>query len=123
MIESLYSVKQIRQNSEKVDELGRVFDLEPICHPRTIQQAVHIGTSTKYHQISSSGTESGTSEDMTLSDHSMYVDSDISDELRLKVTCSLRDSNNTFVSHSVLSTLWPGCTIFFVSLVKLMLFV
>ncbi|KFK32518.1 hypothetical protein AALP_AA6G253400 [Arabis alpina] len=85
MNESLYNVKQIRQNIEKVDEMSRVFDLEPICRPRTIQQAVHLGTSTTYNQLFSSGTESGTSEDMTLADHSMYVDVDISDELRLKV--------------------------------------
>ncbi|RID66452.1 hypothetical protein BRARA_D01591 [Brassica rapa] len=83
MSESLYKVKQFGQNSEKVDELTCVFDLEPVCHPRTIQQAVHFGKSTKPpHQVSSSGTES---EDMTLSHHSIFVDSDISDELRLKV--------------------------------------
>ena len=81
MSESLYKVKQLGQNSE---ELTCVFDLEPVCRPRTIQQAVHSGKSTKPpHQVSSSGTES---EDMTLSHHSIFVDSDISDELRLKVT-------------------------------------
>ncbi|CAN7060628.1 unnamed protein product [Brassica rapa subsp. trilocularis] len=80
MSESLYKVKQLGQNSE---ELTCVFDLEPVCRPRTIQQAVHSGKSTKPpHQVSSSGTES---EDMTLSHHSIFVDSDISDELRLKV--------------------------------------
>ncbi|CDY67184.1 BnaAnng23780D [Brassica napus] len=62
MSESLYKVKQLGQNSE---ELTCVFDLEPVCRP-----------------LSSSGTES---EDMTLSHHSIFVDSDISDELRLKV--------------------------------------
>ncbi|CAH2060848.1 unnamed protein product [Thlaspi arvense] len=85
MSESLYNVKQLGQNSETVDELCGVFDLEPRCCPRPNQQAVHLGTSKKYHQVSSSGLDSGTSEDMTLADHSIYVDSDISDELRLKV--------------------------------------
>ncbi|EOA26905.1 hypothetical protein CARUB_v10022994mg [Capsella rubella] len=85
MSESLYNVKQLGQNSEKVDDLIPAFDLEPICRPRQIQQAVRFGTSTKDHQVSSIGTESGTSVDMTLADHCMYVDSDISDELRLKV--------------------------------------
>lgn len=84
MSESLYNVKQLGQNCEKGNELSRVFDLEHICRPRQIQ-AVNFGTSTKNHQVSSSGTESGTSVDMTLADHCMYVDSDISDELRLKV--------------------------------------
>ncbi|CAN6841855.1 unnamed protein product [Brassica oleracea] len=88
MSESLYIVKQLGQNSEKVDELRCVIDLEPVCRPRTIQQAVNSGKSTKpHHQVSSSGTESGTSEDMiTLSHHSIFVDSNISDELRLKVS-------------------------------------
>ncbi|CAN8284368.1 unnamed protein product [Cochlearia groenlandica] len=87
MSESLYVVKQLGQISEKVDDLSQVYDLETICRPRAIPQAVHFGTSTttKCHQVSSSGTESGTSGDMSLSIHSMYVDSDISDELRLKV--------------------------------------
>ena len=91
MSESLYIVKQLGQNSEKVDELRCVIDLEPVCRPRTIQQAVNSGKSTKpHHQVSSSGTESGTSEDMiTLSHHSIFVDSDISDELRLKVSCTV----------------------------------
>lgn len=85
MSESLYNVKQLGKNCEKVDDLSRVFDLESICRPRQIQQAVHFGTSTKNYQVSSTGTESGTSVDMTLADNCMYVDSDISDELRLKV--------------------------------------
>ncbi|XP_024015814.1 uncharacterized protein LOC18025582 isoform X2 [Eutrema salsugineum] len=85
MSESLYNVKQLEQNSEKVDDLSRVFDLEPICRPRPSQQAVHFGTAKKYCQVSSSETEISTSVDMTLADHSMYVDSDISNELRVKV--------------------------------------
>ncbi|KAL1199495.1 hypothetical protein V5N11_008715 [Cardamine amara subsp. amara] len=85
MSESLYNVKQLGQNSGKADDLSRVFDLESICRPRPIQQAAHFGTSKKYNQVSSSGTESATSEDVTLADHSMYVDLDVSDELRLKV--------------------------------------
>lgn len=110
MSESLYNVKQLGQNSEKGDELSRVFDLESICRPRPIQLAAHFGT-LKYRQVSSSGTESGASKDMTLSDHSMYIDSDISDELRLKVICRFRDLNNhSFfcVFHWILSTCWPG---------------
>lgn len=94
MSESLYNVKQLGQNREKADDLSLVFDLESVCRPRPIQQAAHFGASKKYNQVSSSGTESAASEDMTLADHSMYVDSDISDELRLKVICRFRDSNN-----------------------------
>ncbi|CAH8319365.1 unnamed protein product [Eruca vesicaria subsp. sativa] len=85
MSESLYKVKQLGKGSEKVDQLSRVFDVESICRPRIIQQAVHFGTSTKYHQVSSSGTVTDTSEDMTLADHSIYIDSDISDDLRVKL--------------------------------------
>ncbi|CAA7019648.1 unnamed protein product [Microthlaspi erraticum] len=85
MSESLYNVKQLGPDSGKVDDVSRVIDLESVCRPRAIQKPVHFGTSAKNHQETSSGTETVTSEDMTLSDHSMYIDSDISDELRLKV--------------------------------------
>ncbi|KAL0741055.1 hypothetical protein Bca4012_082568 [Brassica carinata] len=94
MSESLYNVKQLGQNSEKVDELRCVFDLQPVCRPRTM----------KPHQVSSSGTESGTSEDMTLSNHSIFVDSDISDELRLKVLKVAGDQG-----AKVIDTWFVGC--------------
>ncbi|KAF8080849.1 hypothetical protein N665_0919s0013 [Sinapis alba] len=101
MSESLYNVKQLGQNSEKVDELRCDFDLEPICRPRTI----HFGTSTRPpHQVSSSGTESGTSEDMTLSHHSIFVDSDISDDLRLKVLKVAGDQG-----AKIIDTWFVGC--------------
>lgn len=89
MSESLYTVKQLGQNSEKVDDLTCVFDLQPVCRPRAIMKS--------HHQVSSSGTESGTSGDMTLSDHSIFVDSDISDELRLKVKlCVFQQAPQSF---------------------------
>ncbi|KAF8055264.1 hypothetical protein N665_1300s0011 [Sinapis alba] len=70
MSESLYNVKQF---GKKVDEqLSRVFDVESICRP---QQA----------EPGSSGTVTDTREDMTLADHSIYIDSDISVDLRVKV--------------------------------------
>ncbi|KAJ0260230.1 BRCT domain DNA repair protein [Hirschfeldia incana] len=94
MSESLYTVKQLGQNSEKVDEPTCVFDLESVCRPRTM----------KPHQVSSSGTESGTSGDMTLSDHSIFVDSDISDELRLKVLKVAGDQG-----AKVIDTWFVGC--------------
>ncbi|KAG2298801.1 hypothetical protein Bca52824_035273 [Brassica carinata] len=77
MGESLYNVKQFGKSSEKVDELSQV---ESICPP---QQALHFGTST---HVSSSGTVADTSEGMmTLAVHSVYIDSDISVDLRAKV--------------------------------------
>lgn len=95
MSESLYNVKQLGQNSEKVDELRCVFDLQPVCRPRTM----------KPHQVSSSGTESGgTSEYMALSEHSIFVDSDISGELRLKVLKVAGDQG-----AKVIDTWFVGC--------------
>lgn len=96
MSESLYIVKQLGQNSEKVDDLTCVFDLQPVCRPRAIMKS--------HHQVSSSGTESGTSGDMTLSDHSIFVDSDISDELRLKVLKVAGDQG-----AKIIDTWFAGC--------------
>ncbi|XP_010548487.1 PREDICTED: uncharacterized protein LOC104819895 [Tarenaya hassleriana] len=70
MSESLYSVKKVGQNNANVDGLSRFLGPEIVCHSGTIDQGVHFGTSELY---------------LALSQHFVYVDSDISDDLRNKV--------------------------------------
>ncbi|OMO86446.1 hypothetical protein COLO4_21162 [Corchorus olitorius] len=85
--ESLYTVKGVGEHSMRVDELSRLAGstaTESSCLPAGFHEAKKFDMVGKpYVQFSGRGPDK--SADSTLSGHTMYIDSDISDELRNKV--------------------------------------
>ena len=84
--ESLYSIKSLGQNGIRLDELNRLVGFsgtENSCLP----VGVHGNKLSTIEEPQFSGRESdyNRSSDPTLSGHSMYVDLDISSELRNKM--------------------------------------
>lgn len=86
--ESLYSVKSVGKNGVRLDELNRLVGFtgtENTCLPVGIKDANQFDMTKGPHKASS-GRSSDGGIGSSLSGNSMYVDSDISDALRNKVT-------------------------------------
>ena len=85
--ESLYNMKGVGEHGTRVDELNRFVSTasESSCLPAGFHEAKKIGMTEKPH-VRFSGRDPNKSMDSTLSGHTIYIDSDISDELRNKVT-------------------------------------
>jgi hypothetical protein len=86
--ESLYSVKSVGENGARVDEMNRLVGFtgaENVCLPVGINDAKQFNKSEGLHQLSS-GRSPIKSIGLNLSGNSMYVDSDISDDLRSRVS-------------------------------------
>lgn len=89
--ESLYSVKSVEENGMLLDELSRLAGFassENSCLP----VGAHVATQSNKIEESHlwlSGREFSTSVDSSLSGHFMYVDPDISAELRNKVNLNV----------------------------------
>ncbi|XVE97782.1 hypothetical protein REPUB_Repub03eG0048400 [Reevesia pubescens] len=85
--ESLYTVKHVGEHGRRVDELNRLVDSttsNSSCLPPGFHEAKKIDIIEKPH-VRFSGRDPNRSMDSALSGHTMYIDSDISDELRNKV--------------------------------------
>ncbi|XP_050219712.1 uncharacterized protein LOC126670098 isoform X2 [Mercurialis annua] len=85
--ESLYSVKSIGENDVRLDDLNRLVGnsgTENSCLPAGINNAKKFDTTEGLHKRLSTRS-SNRSPDLTLSGNSMYIDSEISDELTNKV--------------------------------------
>ncbi|GMI94955.1 hypothetical protein like AT2G26270 [Hibiscus trionum] len=84
--ESLYTVKGVGENGTRVDELNRLVPTasESSCLPSSFHDAKKIDMVEKQH-ARFSRSASKNSLDSILSGHTLYIDSDISDELRNKV--------------------------------------
>lgn len=85
--ESLYSVKSVGENGARLDEMNRLVGFtgaENVCLPVGINDAKQFNKSEGLHQLSS-GRSPIKSIGLNLSGNSMYVDSDISDDLRSRV--------------------------------------
>lgn len=85
--ESLYAVKNVGENGMHMDELNQLVGFggsDYSCLPSGIHEAKQVDMMEKSH-LRFSGKESSISKDLTLSGKSLYVDSDISDELQCKV--------------------------------------
>ncbi|XVE53818.1 hypothetical protein DITRI_Ditri03aG0032600 [Diplodiscus trichospermus] len=85
--ESLYTVKGVGEHGMRVNELNRLVGStasESSCLPAGFLEAKKIDMIEKPN-VRSSGRVPNKSMDSTLSGYTMYIDSDISDELRKKV--------------------------------------
>ncbi|XP_031287014.1 uncharacterized protein LOC116145708 isoform X1 [Pistacia vera] len=83
--ESLYTVKSIKEYGMHLDKLNRLqTGTNNSCFPAGIYDAKQFDVNAKPNKHFSER-DSNRSMDSTLSGHSMYVDSDISEELRNKV--------------------------------------
>lgn len=85
--ESLYSIKSFGQNGIRLDELNRLVGFsgtENSCLPVGAHGTKHLST-IEEPQFSGRESNCNRSSDSTLSGHSMYIDLDISVELRNKV--------------------------------------
>ncbi|XP_022730574.1 uncharacterized protein LOC111285399 isoform X2 [Durio zibethinus] len=85
--ESLYTVKCVEEHGTRVDELNRLAGStasDSSCLPAGFHEAKKIDMIEKQHVLFS-GRVPKKSMDSTLSGHTMYIDSGISDELRNKV--------------------------------------
>ncbi|GLT97198.1 hypothetical protein SLE2022_147740 [Rubroshorea leprosula] len=84
--ESLYTVKGTGENGMQVDELKQLvgFTAEKSCLPAGFHEAIKFDAVEKPH-LHSSGGDTNRSMDSTLSGHTIYIDPDISNELRNKV--------------------------------------
>ncbi|KAF9586973.1 hypothetical protein IFM89_039845 [Coptis chinensis] len=85
--ESLYSVKSAGENglNMKSNHLVRVNDTENSCLPVGLREDTKHSNRTQQAQLLFSEKESGTRADLVLSVKSIYVDSEISDDVRRKV--------------------------------------
>lgn len=86
--ESLYYVKNVGENGVRMDELNRLIGFsgaENSCLPAGMFENAKQSVMTEDPHLWFSGRESKRSVDSTLSGHSMFIDSDISTELRNKV--------------------------------------
>ncbi|TQE05233.1 hypothetical protein C1H46_009212 [Malus baccata] len=102
--ESLYSIKSFGENGMRLDELNRFVGFigtENTCLPVGVHGAKQLDT-IEEPRLSFPGRESTRNTDSshpTLSGHSMYVDLDISSELRKKVTEAASREGATFVDQ------------------------
>ncbi|XWS17570.1 hypothetical protein CRYUN_Cryun33cG0078600 [Craigia yunnanensis] len=99
--ESLYIVKGVGEHGTRVDELNRLAGStasESSCLPAGFHEAKKIHMIEKPH-VQFSGRVPNKSMDSTLSGHTMYIDSDISDELRNKVLEAVSKEGATVVDR------------------------
>lgn len=84
--ESLYTVKGVGENGSRVDELKRLISTasESSCLPASFHDTKKIDMVQKPH-VRYSRSDPKNSLGSMLSGHTLYIDSDISDELRNKV--------------------------------------
>lgn len=84
--ESLYTVKNTGENGTRVDELNRLVGVtsEKSCLPAGLYEAKKFDSIEKPH-LQSSWEDSNRSSDSTLSGRCIFIDADISNELRKKV--------------------------------------
>ncbi|MBA0578044.1 hypothetical protein Gorai_020346 [Gossypium raimondii] len=84
--ESLYTVKGVGENGSRVDELKRLLSTasESSCLPASFHDTKKIDMVEKPH-VRYSRSDPKNSLSSMLSGHTLYIDSDISDELRNKV--------------------------------------
>ncbi|XVF48784.1 hypothetical protein PTKIN_Ptkin03bG0216500 [Pterospermum kingtungense] len=84
--ESLYNVKGVGEHGTRADELNRLVPtaFESSCLPANIYEAKKTDLMEKPY-VQFSGRDPNKSMDSMLSGHTMYIDSDISDQLRNKV--------------------------------------
>ena len=86
--ESLYYVKNVGENGVRMGELNRLIEFsgaENSCLPVGMFENAKQSVITEDPHLWFSGRESKRSVDSTLSGHSMFIDSNISAELRNKV--------------------------------------
>ncbi|XWS70159.1 hypothetical protein CRYUN_Cryun03dG0025300 [Craigia yunnanensis] len=98
--ESLYNVKGVGEHGTCVDELNWLVSTasERSCLPAGFHEAKKIDMIEKPH-VRFSGRDPNKSRDSMLSGHTMYIDSDISDELRNKVLEAASKEGATFVDQ------------------------
>ncbi|KAK9266066.1 hypothetical protein L1049_021471 [Liquidambar formosana] len=100
--ESLYSVKNVGENGMRLDDLNRNVGFtgpENSCLPIGIRENTKQSDMIQDPNLWSSGREANRSMESTLSGHSMYVDLDISSELRSKVVEAAARGGATFVDQ------------------------
>ncbi|KAF5208059.1 Brct domain dna repair protein [Thalictrum thalictroides] len=85
--ESLYSVKGVGDSGLQVEfnRLVRVSDTEKSCLPARLHERSKQANTTQQAHLQSSGEDFGASRAVVLSGQSIYVDSEISDDVRRKV--------------------------------------
>ncbi|KAK6273781.1 BRCT domain - like 10 [Theobroma cacao] len=99
--ESLYTVKGVGEHGTRVDELNRLVRstaTESSCLPAGFHEGKKFGMMEKPN-VRFSGRDPNKSMDATLSGHTMYIDSDISDELRSKVLEAVSKEGATVVDR------------------------
>ncbi|KAK9946783.1 hypothetical protein M0R45_012229 [Rubus argutus] len=99
--ESLYSIKSFGQNGIRLDELNRLVGFsgtENSCLPVGANGTKHLST-IEEAQFSERESNCNRSSDSTLSGHSMYIDLDISAELRNKVIQAAGREGATFIDQ------------------------
>ncbi|KAJ9702144.1 hypothetical protein PVL29_004062 [Vitis rotundifolia] len=100
--ESLYYVKNVGENGVRMDELNRLIGFsgaENSCLPVGMFENAKQSVMTEDPHFLFSGRESKRSVDSTLSGHSMFIDSDISAELRNKVVEAAARGGATLVDQ------------------------
>ncbi|PIA30253.1 hypothetical protein AQUCO_05700155v1 [Aquilegia coerulea] len=85
--ESLYSVKGVGDSGLQVEfnRVVRVCDTEKSCLPARLHERSKQVNTTQQAHLQSSGEDSGASRPVVLSGQSIYVDSEISDDVQRKV--------------------------------------
>ncbi|PRQ27390.1 putative BRCT domain-containing protein [Rosa chinensis] len=99
--ESLYSIRSLGQNGIRLDELNRLVGFsgtENSCLPVAAHGTKQLST-IEEPQFSGRESNCNRSSDSTLSGHSMYVDLDISAELRNKVIQAASREGATFLDQ------------------------
>ncbi|XP_012077172.1 uncharacterized protein LOC105638063 isoform X2 [Jatropha curcas] len=99
--ESLYSLKTVGENDVRLDDLNRLVGFggaENSCLPVSINDAKKYDVTEALHK-QSSGRSSTKSIEPVLSGNSMYIDSDISDEMRNKVYEAATREGATFLDR------------------------
>ncbi|KAL5559588.1 hypothetical protein UlMin_035799, partial [Ulmus minor] len=99
--ESIYSVKSFGENGMPSNELNRLIGstaTESSCLPAANHGTKHFDTIEEPH-VQFTGRESDRSYDSTLSGHSVYVDPDLSAELRNQVIEAAGREGATFVNQ------------------------
>ncbi|XP_010261804.1 PREDICTED: uncharacterized protein LOC104600519 isoform X2 [Nelumbo nucifera] len=100
--ESLYSVKSVGEHGLKVEDLNRVVGFvgaENSCLPLGLHEDTKKSSQTQQKHQPFLGKESGKNSASVLAGHSIYVDSDISDDLRSKVIDAATREGAIFVDH------------------------
>lgn len=104
--EALYSVKDSRHGGLQMEwnRLFRVHDTETSCVPARLLQDIKQYKRTQQAHPQISGEEFGTSRDLILFGQSIYVDSEISDDVKRKVIDAAKKGGST-----VIDSWFVGC--------------